>query len=698
MNRILAFSCRAAAEATSIAADVVSLRTEGFYNPSDNGGADYRRVSLRPSHGGCLRSADGTWWEICGRDFSVRQFGALGDGISDDSDALQAALDCPLATALRLPAGRYRATGLSLQRDCLIVGEAAELFWDLADDPREMLNITSSSASVRGVCFSGGRYVDLTTPVGPYTLLRIDPMRPEEGGEVRLQDLTFIGGSIGCVVGLVSNVFLDRLRFEHCRDFGLILARGPRQIIINGLIATGIGGYGGIKTDFAGTVRATERLVVNDFVITDCGRGSSSPKLWQEGIDLDCGFAREWVISNGVISNCGGGGICLKTGGVLIDEDDLYQDMIVSNLVISVRGNRIGICLEWTGPKVNSGKRGRRILVTGNTIRHEGATNTGGCGIQIAAWSDVHIANNYIEGAHAGLILGPTGSSDDTARDVSIANNRVRGAQFGIITSNGVIETLDVSGNVIDCGQIGIQFAGARCRDVLIAHNRISQRGRPDSIRACIQVRNCREMEVSSNHLDSEHGNAVMVLDSSYGSSDGALLRNTVRAGAEALHIQGGRWEVFDNYVRTNPGVRTLRLSHDAQVKAAWNIRGLRDVIPLDNGSVGDVALNVARRSSSVGWWFDPTAQDGKGHWAILGAVARREGAPEPTSARLDGFSGSDMLRRLAAPLRQLSQTLWTGIGGALGPFPGQLRRLEFFRERRLWSSWGTWRQRTRGP
>jgi len=399
---------------------------------------------------------------------------------------------------------------------------------------------------------------------------------------------------------------------------------------------------------------------VNDFVITDCGRGSTDPADWQEGIDLNCGFARDWVISNGVIANCGGGGLCLKTGGLFVDEVDVFQDMIVSNLVISVTGDRVGICLEWTGRNVNSGKRGRRILVTGNTIRHEGATNNGGCGIQIAAWSDLHLANNYIEGAHAGLVLGPRGASDDTARGVTIASNRVRDAQFGIVASNGTIEALDISGNVIDCAQIGIQLAGARCRDVLIAHNRISQRGRSADIMACIQMRNSTEVDVSSNHLESEHGIAVMVMDPSYGNSSGSLLRNLVRTGDTPLRIEGGAWEVFDNYIRTSTNVPTLMIFRKAQVKAAWNVRGLRNALPSDRGSVGDVALDVAGPSPSLGWWFDPAAHEGEGRWAPFEAVVPRAAGREPTQARgLRLFGRWSELSRGVMPFMRATRSAW---------------------------------------
>lgn len=621
-------SSRAVAEASYLSSDVSILRTDGFLIPGDGGGASYRRVPAKPTHGGHLRSADGSWWEIFGAEFSARQFGALGDGATDDSGALQTALNCPLVRVLRLPAGRYRAIGLTLRRECLLVGEAAELFWDVPDDKRTLLHILAAGANLRGLAFSGLRYDNLSSPVSPLSLLRVDPSTPQDAGEVRLQDLTFVGGQIGCWIGLVSNIFIDRLRFEHCRDYALVLGSGPRRIIINGLIATGIGAYGALKTTMNGTVRATERLVVNDFVVTDCGRGGSDPALWQQGFDLPCGFAREFVISNGIISNCGAGGIELKTGGLMIDEDDQYQDMLIANVVISQRGNFAGIVLNWTGSKVNSGKRGRRIVLTGNIVRHEGADATAGCGIKIGAWSELHISNNYIEGANVGLLFAPSGASDDSANDILVAGNHIRNVQKGIVAYKGSLTGLELSGNVIDCAQLGIALNGARCQDIVIAHNRIRQLGQMKAMMACIEVRNAHEVEIWNNHLESRHGYAVRVLDKSFGASAGMILRNVVRTQVDAFRIDGGRWEVVENHVRTASTSSTLKIAAEAHVTAASNIRGLRNTAPLDRGSIGDVVLTDGRASPPPGWWFDPSAQQGKGAWAVL-ASAKSASPPE---------------------------------------------------------------------
>ncbi len=648
----IAFATRAAAEAAEVAAAVTSLRIDGYYTPGDGGAGVYMRAEAGPKHPGGIGTADGAWWEIVGAEFTARQFGARGDGVADDSASLQAALDCPKVLALRLPAGRYRAVGLKLRRSCAIVGEAAELFWD---EPagRDLLQIDAPEVSVRSLTLRGVRYADAGTAVAPRTLLRIDPAQARDQGEVRLQDITFIGGLIGCVIGLVSNVFIDRVRFERCRDYALVLNRGPRKIVIDGLIASEIGGYGAIKTGLAGTERATERLVVNDFVVSDCGRIEADPGLWQEGIDLVCGFARELVVSNGVISNCGNGGIELKTGSeVFLDEDDQYEDILITGVAIGVTGNVHGIVLNWHGGKTNREKRGRRIMIADNIIRHRQATAAGASGIHVGAWSDLHIVGNVIDGAHQGIVIAPVGSSDDSARNLRIANNRIGGVQTGISARNGFVQDLDVSGNAIDCRRAGIALAGSTCRGVVVAHNRIRHAGDPARLTACIEVRDAHDVEIWNNRLASEQGAALLVHDGQQESSSGLILKNVVSVGREAFQVRSGEWEIFDNFVRAEPGRRTWVAARPASVSAAWNLRGLRSAQPKDRGSPGDLALHAKRplvlSTAPLGWWADTSLPGSEAAWIEIGAVAApQESAPEGLAQRLRGH-----VKRAARALR----------------------------------------------
>lgn len=110
---------RVAAARTRISAGAVALLCAGFARAGDGGEAIYMRVGVEPAHAGKFRSVDGAWWELAERALNPLQFGAKGDGRTDDSAAIQAMFDFVTAKRSAYPmqflGGHYRVrTGLTL--------------------------------------------------------------------------------------------------------------------------------------------------------------------------------------------------------------------------------------------------------------------------------------------------------------------------------------------------------------------------------------------------------------------------------------------------------------------------------------------------------------------------------------------------------------------------------------------------------
>ncbi|QFT31821.1 hypothetical protein FIV00_15115 [Labrenzia sp. THAF82] len=107
-------------ENNEVRSSVLSVLTHGYTAAGDGGGALYKRVDAEPSHPGKFRSADryltdggtdatnGGWWEIDERITTPKMYGAIGDGVNDDTVALQ---DCITSGRfIDLTGGIYRIT------------------------------------------------------------------------------------------------------------------------------------------------------------------------------------------------------------------------------------------------------------------------------------------------------------------------------------------------------------------------------------------------------------------------------------------------------------------------------------------------------------------------------------------------------------------------------------------------------------
>ena len=141
LNSVGVVGTRAAVASLSIPTPVAAIRTSGYATAGDGGHALYKRVGAEPSHAGKVADASGAWWELVPDNqgtVDARQFGAVFDGSTNDTTALQNLIDYLEALASstsgrgavgRLPRGTTRVSSLTIDKAIALIGADDASTW-----------------------------------------------------------------------------------------------------------------------------------------------------------------------------------------------------------------------------------------------------------------------------------------------------------------------------------------------------------------------------------------------------------------------------------------------------------------------------------------------------------------------------------------------------------------------------------------
>jgi YD repeat-containing protein len=223
-------STRAVAQVTVFDSAVAYVQTGGYTTAGDGGSARYKKGS----GGGSFTDGNGISWVPVFTDniYNVKVYGAKGDGSTDDTTTIQAAITAAAGKDVYLPAGtfvvtanvNYSTTG-SFVSGLRLRGAGPELTY-IDNRVASAACITSQSSS-SGNFQLGGYIRDLTikTTTSPVTSHGIDlkAVYNYRVSNVHVIGLSGDGMRITCALGdndAANNVVFDGCRFETC-NYGL---------------------------------------------------------------------------------------------------------------------------------------------------------------------------------------------------------------------------------------------------------------------------------------------------------------------------------------------------------------------------------------------------------------------------------------------------------------------------------------------
>ncbi|MEO1293059.1 MAG: glycosyl hydrolase family 28-related protein [Pseudomonadota bacterium] len=596
----------------ALAQDVIGFSTLGYHRLGDGGGGVYERAAGEAGPGD-LVTKNNIVFALREPRPNAKQFGAVGDGATDDSAALSLAITAGIAVgALHLPPGRYVARGLEVSGALVLTGENATLVCpEAGGEAADLLKIARGGCEIRHLRFEGAVYSGPGDAIGA-TLLRISDPAPRVE-RLTISECDFVGGLNGCVIGSADDVLVERVRFIQQKGVGLTLHRGPSRSIVRGVTARGCGGAG-IAGQHKTTKRPTDRLILSDFIVEDCGHLGKDAKRWQAGVELAASAANDWVVSNGTISGCQGGALEFRAGPDVTQSQESVENLVITNLSIQQPGNAPAIRLNWLGVKAAAPKLPSRILVANNIIRYQGADSRTASAFALAAFGEVQVSGNLVDGAGVGVRIRAVGSDDDTLRGLAIKGNRFTNVMVGIeATSDGAIEDLRITGNEIRAGRNGVLFDGAPVTRAQIDHNQIEQVERLSNLEtfAALTLTNAQEVLILSNRIDALGGSALVVPETSGPASGGSLAYNVVTAAYVPFRFGAGRWQLAMNDVSATSDDGSYVATGGAVVYATFTLRGIAQRKPDAFGARGDLWIgHAAAGQEPMGWVSDGNSQD----------------------------------------------------------------------------------------
>ena len=358
--------------------------------------------------------------------FNVMAYGAVGNGIVDDSAAIQAALSAANAAGggtVYAPPGTYICLNLVIYSNTILLGDGwASVFklspaagiTDLILKNATPATFTDTNIALRGMKFDGNN-------------------AGAGGTQTRFTEAVSFSR--------VTNLSAEDCWFTNVQYIHLAMGGVRRVVLANNLFT--VCGYQGTTTNAGGPLYAASEAGTDNTIDAQVVRNRF--------IDNYCGFifsVQRGVFSNNVIHNCQGG-IFSARGAT----DPLSQDITYS-------GNVFDTITPHSGMSATALETGAyRTTITGNTFHNIADNAIAMTDVQNATVTGNTIVNPSQSGSgtgNAGISILGSLASPHQPRNILIQGNNIED-DTGAVLADAAIQTALIAGSVTACSNIVIR-------------------------------------------------------------------------------------------------------------------------------------------------------------------------------------------------------------------------------------------------
>jgi len=355
---------------------------------------------------------------------SVKAYGAVGDGVTDDTAAIQAAINSLTSGgALYFPTGIYKSGALTVGTSNITfqLNDGAILKFPTLGANVKAITVNANNFGVTGGKLEGpAASVYVANENGIYMVGTSTSVR-KSGLELRNVEITQFGAH-GIYAQFVDNILLDECYIHYCGYAGASFLSCNHGVATKNrilYITPGtVGNMYGItlthdSTGYSSDPNAGTKLAANPFCWDwYIGQNYVAYNAW-EPIDSHGGYEIT-IDSNHVYASYGGIALCSSSGDASGYAG--YDNAVINNIVdarnpdgtaSSYENDNYGINLNG-GSTLNH----KNVVCTGNIVTGHGILgNTNSGAIQAVFVQNANISNNIVQKWGGSCIIGTASSS-----------------------------------------------------------------------------------------------------------------------------------------------------------------------------------------------------------------------------------------------------------------------------------------------